>query len=64
MSHARWRKAALRFVLDTAGGTSVIPGAKGRAQLVENGGGGVPPLTGAKRARALAIAITDALERL
>ena len=63
VSHTQWRQAALRFVLDTAGVTSVIPGAKGHAQFEENaGGGGVPPLTSAERARACAN--TDALERL
>ncbi len=49
-------QAALRFVLDTPGVTSVIPGAKDRAQLEENAGAdGVPPLTGDERARARAI---------
>ncbi len=56
-------QAALRFVLDTEGVTSVIPGAKSRAQLEENAdAAGVPPLTAEERARACAI--TDALERL
>ena len=62
VSHTQWRQAALRFVLDTAGATSAIPGAKGRAQFVEDCGGGVPPLTSAERVRAGAIA--DARERL
>lgn len=49
-------QAALRFVLDTPGVTSVIPGAKDRTQLEENAGAdGVPPLTGDERARARAI---------
>ena len=49
-------QAALRFVLDTPGVTSVIPGAKDRAQLEENAGADrVPPLTGDERSRALAI---------
>ena len=56
-------QAALRFVLDTEGVTSVIPGAKSRAQLEENAGGAtVPPLTDEERARACAI--TESLERL
>lgn len=50
-------QAALRFVLDTEGVTSVIPGAKNRAQLDENAGAmDVPPLTPEERARAAAIA--------
>lgn len=49
-------QAALRFVLDTPGVTSVIPGAKDRAQLEENAGSDrVPPLTNVERSRALAI---------
>lgn len=49
-------QAALRFVLDTPGVTSVIPGAKDRAQLEENAGAdNVPPLTADERKRALAI---------
>ena len=49
-------QAALRFVLDTPGVTSVIPGAKNRAQLEENAGAdGVPPLTADERKQALAI---------
>ena len=49
-------QAALRFVLDTPGVTSVIPGAKHRAQLEENAGADcVPPLTADERMRALAI---------
>lgn len=49
-------QAALRFVLDTPGVTSVIPGAKNRAQLEENAGADcVPPLTADERMRALAI---------
>ena len=49
-------QAALRFVLDTPGVTSVIPGAKNRAQLEENAGADcVPPLTADERKHALAI---------
>jgi len=49
-------QAALRFVLDTPGVTSVIPGAKNRAQLEENAGADcVPPLSPDERMRALAI---------
>ncbi len=49
-------QAALRFVLDTPGVTSVIPGAKDRAQLEENAGAdNVAPLTDDEWARALAI---------
>ncbi len=49
-------QAALRFVLDTPGVTSVIPGAKNRAQLEENAGAdSVQPLTDVERSRALAI---------
>ena len=49
-------QAALRFVLDTPGVTSVIPGAKDRTQLEENAGAdGLAPLTADERARALAI---------
>ena len=49
-------QAALRFVLDTPGVTSVIPGAKDRTQLEENAGAGrVSPLTADERSRALAI---------
>ena len=49
-------QAALRFVLDTPGVTSVIPGAKNRMQLEENAGADrVPPLTDDERSRALAI---------
>ncbi len=49
-------QAALRFVLDTPGVTSVIPGAKDRAQLEENAGAdGLAPLNADERARALAI---------
>lgn len=47
---------SLRFVLDTQGVTSVIPGAKNRAQLEENAGAAhIPPLTVDERSRALAI---------
>ena len=50
-------QAALRFVLDTEGVTSVIPGAKNRRQLEENVGAvDVPPLTEEERAQAIAIA--------
>ena len=49
-------QAALRFVLDTPGVTSVIPGAKDRAQLEENAGADrVPPLSTGERKRALNI---------
>ena len=49
-------QASLRFVLDTPGVTSVIPGAKNRAQLEENAGAAhIPPLTVDERSRALAI---------
>lgn len=49
-------QAALRFVLDTPGVTSVIPGAKDLAQLEENAGADhVPPLTADERSRALDI---------
>ena len=50
-------QASLRFVLDTQGVTSVIPGAKSRKQLEENAGAmDVPPLTEKERSRAMAIA--------
>ena len=50
-------RAALRFVLDTPGVTTVIPGAKNRAQLEENvGAASVSPLTDEERTRAIAIA--------
>ena len=49
-------QAALRFVLDTPGVTSVIPGAKNRVQLEENAGAdSVPPLTADERKQALDI---------
>lgn len=49
-------QAALRFVLDTPGVTSVIPGAKNRAQLEENAGAdSVPSLTADERQKALVI---------
>ena len=49
-------QAALRFVLDTEGVTSAIPGAKNRKQLRENAGAmDVPSLTAAERARAIEI---------
>lgn len=49
-------QAALRFVLDTPGVTSVIPGAKNRAQLEENAGAdSVSPLTADERQKALVI---------
>ena len=54
-------QAALRFILDTEGVTSVIPGAKSRPQLEENAGTAeVPSLTDEERLRAIAIA--DAVE--
>ena len=50
-------QAALRFVLDTEGVTSVIPGAKDRQQLEENvGAANVPPLSAEERSTAIAIA--------
>ncbi len=50
-------QAALRFVLDTRGVTSVIPGTKSRKQLEDNAGAMyVPPLTEEERTRAMAIA--------
>ncbi len=50
-------QAALRFILDTEGVTSVIPGAKSRQQLEDNAGTmDVPPLTPEERAQAIAIA--------
>ena len=50
-------QAALRFVLDTQGVTTVIPGAKDRKQLEENAAAAnVPPLSGEERSRAMAIA--------
>jgi aryl-alcohol dehydrogenase-like predicted oxidoreductase len=50
-------QAALRFVLDTEGVTSVIPGAKDKRQLEENAGAAdVPPLSAEERSMAMAIA--------
>ena len=50
-------QAALRFVLDTDGVTTVIPGAKSRKQLEENAAAvDVPPLTPQERQRAMLIA--------
>jgi len=50
-------QAALRFVLDTEGVTSVIPGAKNRKQLEENAGtADVPSLSPEERSRAMIIA--------
>ena len=50
-------QAALRFVLDSEGVTSVIPGAKNRNQLEDNAGTmDVAGLTGEERSRAIAIA--------
>ena len=50
-------QAALRFILDTEGVTSVIPGAKNRGHLEGNVGTiDVPHLTEDERARAIAIA--------
>ena len=50
-------QATLRFVLDTDGVTSVIPGAKNRTQLEENAGAAdVPPLSPEERSRAMLIA--------
>jgi aryl-alcohol dehydrogenase-like predicted oxidoreductase len=49
-------QAALRFVLDTPGVTSAIPGAKDRAQLEQNvGAEKVPPLSLDERKRAMDI---------
>ena len=49
-------QAALRFVLDTPGVTSAIPGAKDRAQLEQNvGAEKVPPLSLEERTRAMDI---------
>ena len=49
-------QAALRFVLDTPGVTSAIPGAKDRAQLEQNAGAvDVPPLSPEERERAMRI---------
>ena len=49
-------QASLRFVLDTPGVSSAIPGAKNRSQLEENAGAAhIPPLTVDERSRALAI---------
>ena len=51
-------QAALRFVLDTPGVTSAIPGAKDRNQLAENAGAvEAPPLTEEERRKALSIAV-------
>ena len=50
-------QAALRFILDTEGVISVIPGAKSRPQLEENAGAAeVPSLTPEERLRACVIA--------
>ncbi len=50
-------QAALRFVLDTKGVTTVIPGARDREQLEENAAAvDVPPLTPEERSRAKLIA--------
>lgn len=52
-------QAALRFILDTEGVTSVIPGAKSRRQLEDNAGAmDAPPLTPEERAHAIGIADT------
>ncbi len=52
-------QAALRFVLDHPGVTSVIAGAKNRRQIEENAAASsLPPLTAAELARALPIADT------
>ena len=49
-------QAALRFVLDTPGVTTVIPGAKNRRQLEDNAGAAsVAPLSSEERARAIEI---------
>ncbi len=50
-------QAALRFILDTEGVTSVIPGALRPSEIEENAGtSDVPPLTDEERSRAIAIA--------
>ena len=50
-------QAALRFILDTDGVTSVIPGALRPSEIEENAGAAqVPPLTDEERSRAIAIA--------
>ena len=50
-------QAALRFVIDTEGVTSVIPGAKSRSQLEDNAGAmAVSALSPDERSRAIAIA--------
>ena len=50
-------QAALRFILDTEGVTTVIPGIKNRKQLEENAAAAdVPPLSTQERSRAMAIA--------
>ncbi|MSS71827.1 MAG: aldo/keto reductase [Candidatus Latescibacteria bacterium] len=50
-------QAALRFILDTEGVTSAIPGAKSRQQLEDNADAmDAPPLTPEERARAIRIA--------
>lgn len=50
-------QAALRFILDTEGVTSVIPGAKNRQQLEGNAGTmDVPPITPEERAKTIEIA--------
>ena len=52
-------QAALRFILDTDGVTSVIPGARNRAQLADNAGAADVPALSAEE-RSLAISIADA----
>jgi aryl-alcohol dehydrogenase-like predicted oxidoreductase len=52
-------QAALRFVLDHPGVSSVIAGAKNRQQIEQNvGASAVPPLASDERARVMAIADT------
>jgi aryl-alcohol dehydrogenase-like predicted oxidoreductase len=52
-------QAALRFVLDHPGVSSVIAGAKNRQHIEENiGASALPALTADERARAMAIADT------
>jgi aryl-alcohol dehydrogenase-like predicted oxidoreductase len=52
-------QAALRFVLQHPGVSSVIAGAKSIEQVEDNAGAaGVPPIEGAELARALAVADT------
>jgi aryl-alcohol dehydrogenase-like predicted oxidoreductase len=50
-------QAALRFILDTDGVTSVIPGARNRTQLADNAGAASKSaLSAEERSRAISIA--------